>query len=300
MVRFLILGMFIIPQVVVTESIEKYLVEVVRLGRSDYKVEQEIIAKYEPEAFFDELSEFYSDSLVVIRQKAYYLTYRFAKIRNVNRSKVVKILLKGCFDGDGGIVGQNVGYLKRFNREDFDTEALNLLKSKLSNHRVSHYKDFVLLAGFLGVGKDILYQKFIDGHTSSQLKWSLSLALARMGNTENVSYCMDKIRNIPIKDNFIDYVVSDLIYTRQRDLLDVCIKILYNDEKLCHSLNPDISESVLCGYRVLEMLAPVIDGIPVTVDSYGLSNFTNYEDQLLQVRLWFTNHADYKIKNDEF
>lgn len=276
-----------------------YLNEVAKKGLSDYKKEQQIIAGYNSESLINEITPFYSDSVVLVRQKAYYLTYRNAIVRNENKSRVIHILLKGCFDGDNGVISQNIVYLKEFNRADFDTQTLDLLQAKLTHQRVAYYKEFVLLAGFLGIGKNILYQKFIDPDTNEKLKWYLSLALARMGNPENISYCMNKVKDLPINDNLVDYVVPDLVYTRQRESIDFCISILNGEEKFCHSLNPDISESIHCGYRIIEVLSPVIEGIPVLDESLNLTN-ADYEKHLAKVRQWFASNPNFTIKNSTY
>ncbi|HOG73177.1 MAG TPA: hypothetical protein PK839_10355 [Tenuifilaceae bacterium] len=276
-----------------------YLREFSRTGMADYKKEQEIVAGYTSENLTNEISPFYNDSVALVRQKAYYLTYKNAIVRNEGRGNAVNILLKGCFDNDNGVVYQNVSFLKEFNRADFDTQALDLLQAKLTSQRIAHYKEFVLLAGFLGTGKNILYQKFIDPGTNEKQKWYLSLALARMGNPENISYCMNKVRNLPINDNVVDYVVPDLVYIRQKESIDFCISILNGEEKLCHSLNPDVSESIHCGFRIMDILSPIIEGMPVLDESLNLSN-ADYEKHLAKVRQWFASNPNYIIKYSTF
>lgn len=280
-------------------EVTDYLREYSKKGLSDYSKEQKIVASYSSESLINEITPFYSDSAALVRQKAYYLTYRNAIVRNEGKTRVISVLLKGCFDKDNGVIAQNVGFLKEFNRADFDTQSLEILQTKLANQQVAHYKEFVLLAGFLGVGKNILYQKFIDPNTNQKLKWNLSLALARMGNSENISYCMNKVKNLPINDNVVDYVVPDLVYIRQKECIDFCISILNGEEKLCHSLNPDISESIHCGYRIIEVLSPIIEGIPVLNESSSLS-VADYEKHLVKVRHWFASNPNYTIKNSTF
>ena len=87
---------------------------------------------------------------------------------------------------------------------------------------------------------------------------------------------------------------------RQKESFDYCISILNSKERLCHSLNPDNSESILCGYRILEMLAPVVVNIPLTVDASGSLSSDDYESQLESVRQWFLNNREYQLKTSVY
>ncbi len=293
--------LFIISfQGVCQNDITHYLNEYGRTGVSDYKSEQDIIKNNNLENLIKNLAPFYGDTLVHVRQKAYYLTYKKAIGSDVNRVLAVNILLNGCNAKDGGIIGQNLEFLKNFHSEDFGEKSIQHINSKLLNHKIKHYKDFVLLAGFIGTGKDILYQKLLDTSVPNNAKWSISLALARMGNNEQINNCIDKIRKLPVNDNLLDYVIPDLIYMRQKEGIDYCINILNNDEKLCHSLNPDISESIICGYRILEMLAPIVVDIPVVIDATGFISANNYENMLSNIRKWFNDNPNYIIRKNVY
>lgn len=299
--RFVIVFILLVTSPkIYANDVANYLKEYGRTGVSNYSVEQEISKNNDFDGLLKKLNPFYSDTLTSVRQKAYYLTYKKALLSPGDRAAAAKVLLKGGRDNDGGIVGQNLGFLKSFNREDFDEESASMLALSLTNPRVQHYKDFVLLAGFIGVGKDILFQRILDQNVSAKTKWYLSLALARMGNSEQITYCMNKVKSLPINDNLVDYAIADLVYMRQKESIDYCISILNSNEKLCHSLNPDNSESILCGYRILEMLAPVVVNIPVTVDASGSLSSDNYESQLESVRQWFLNNPEYQLKTNVY
>jgi hypothetical protein len=281
-------------------EVTNYLQEYRKTGVSSYRQEQNIIGCNDLENLVNKLAPYYNDTFPAIRQKSYYLTYKKAVLSNANRRLAINILLKGCSDKDGAIMGQNLAYLKGFTLNDFDNESLQMVNLKLSNHRVAHYKDYVLLAGFLGTGKDILYQKFLDEHITPGTKWYISLALARMGNQEQITSCLAQVKKMLINDNLVDYVIPDLIYIRQRESINYCIEVLNNKEKLCHSLNPDISERINCGFRVIEMLAPVIENVPITRDDTGIVFTDSYDSLLDKVRQWFSDNPDYMLKKNTF
>ncbi len=292
--------LFIISfQGVCQNDITHYLNEYGRTGVSDYKLEQEIIKNNNLENLLKSLTPFYSDTLIQVRQKTYYLTYKRALI-DANKKLAVSTLLRGCNDKDGGLVGQNIEYLKNFHLEDYDEKSIQLINSKLLNHRIPHYKGFVLLAGFVNTGKDILFQKLLDDNVPSNIKWQISLSLARMGNTEQIAYCMRGFKAQKVNDSFVDNVMSNIIYMRQKEGIDYCITVLNSDEKLCRSLNPDLSESIICGYRVIEALTSVIVDIPASLDDSGFLKTNDYEKMLNDVRRWFEQNPNYQIRKNTF
>lgn len=281
-----------------SNDVADYLQKYRKTGESNYSIEQRIISNNDLSKLLDKLSPFYSDTLVRVRQKAYYLTYKRALLSNSDKKMAVNTLLNGCSDSDGGIVGQNIEFLKNFHAEDFDEKSIQIINSKLINHRIQHYKGFVEIAGFVNVGKDILYQKFLDNSVSSKLKWAVALALARMGNAEQIRYCLEMIKKQPVSDAFVDYILPDLIYMRQKETIDYCVKVLNSNESLCHSLNPDISESIICGYRVMEQLAPIVVDIPISLDSSGFINTNDFESLLNNTRKWFEQNPIYQIRKN--
>jgi len=78
------------------------------------------------------------------------------------------------------------------------------------------------------------------------------------------------------------------------------IQTLNNDAKNCMSADAEHETKIPCAYRVMEMLAPVIEGYPLTVDESGDIVTNDYEDALKKVREWFVAHPDYKIDKSRF
>ncbi len=265
---------------------------------ASYNAEQIIIHNNNLESLIEKLTPYYNDSVTPIRQKAYYLTFKKSMQADANKQLAVSTLLSGCIDNDGGLVGQNIEYLKNFQVENFNDQAVQYINSKLSNHRIPHYSGFVQLAGFVNTGKDILFQKLLDNSISQKLKWKIALALARMGDNDQIKYCMGKIKELPLNDAFVSSLIPDLIYMRQKESVDFCVSIIKSNEKLCNSLNPDISEKIICGYRVLEMLAPIIIEAPFIVDQSGFLQTSNPEKTLEEAKRWFETTPNYQIRKN--
>jgi hypothetical protein len=281
----------------ISNDVDNYFQKYKEKYVTDYNLEQSLVQSNSIETIIEKLGPYYRDSILQIRQKAYYLTYKRAMI-DANKKLAVLTLLQGCNDKDGGIIGQNLDYLKNFHLEDFDEKSVQFINSKLLNHRVQHYTGFVLLAGFVNTGKDMLFQKLLDSSIPPKAKWNISLALARIGNAEQIKFCMDVFKGQKVNDSFVDNIMPDIIYMRQKEGIDFCINVLNSNDKLCHSLNPDFSESIICGYRVIEALAPVVIDIPVIFDNSGFLKTSNYEKMLEDVRTWFKQNPNYQIRKN--
>jgi hypothetical protein len=301
--KYVTLTVFLIAHsfLVSAGDLERYMLEYSTANQSDFNREKEIIESTRMEKLIRGLDRFYTDSSGYIRQKAYYLTYKKGMHPETKSGiRAVHKLLEGCSDQDKGIAGQNISYLQQFSKNDFDDKAVEEIGKLVENRKTAHYKKLVLLAGFAGAGQETLYQKFLDKETPQEDKSYIAFALARMGGQEAISYCLKILRKRKASDAVVNYLVPLAIYTRQKEIIRFCEEIIFLDKKLCHSPNPDYSGKILCGYRVLELLAPVIEGFPIKVDEAGSISGISYEGALKIARQWLKNNPDYKLKTEFF
>ena len=279
------------------DEISDYMNSCKSSGKSDYKTEKYIIENYSYEKLTDKLAPYYSDSIVSVRQKAYYLTYKKGLISELQiQQRVVLKLILGCSDKNGGLVGNLLSYLQEFPSTSFGKEAKDEIYNLLIKKKIFHFKKLALLSGIAGAGKETMQKDFLNPDISNENKWILSLALARQGSLTHTNYCMEHVKSYPIKSEFISYIIPDLIYTRQRQAIDFCIDIIFSDKKNCYSPNPDKPEFILCAYRVMELLAPVIVDFPYQVDATGSLVTNDYEEALTVTRNWFTNNPTFQIR----
>jgi hypothetical protein len=277
-------------------EVEEYLRQYRQKQVGDYVREMEIISGYRLEQLLAELEAFYRDTLPPMRQKAYYLTYKKGVgMPSGQRTMAVTQLVKGLDDRDGGVIGLAIGYLQAFAPGDFDAGAQSVISAKLRYTGMPHYGDLALLAGYAGIGKEALSRLYIQPGLPMNRKWYVALALARMGHTEALEYCMKKIKSLPVNSEMISYALPDVIYMRQKEAMDYCVKLLGSDKNLCLSPNPDLPESILCAYRIMELLAPVIVDFPVQVDVSGTLDTDDYPRALQRVRAWFSKNSHYEI-----
>ena len=268
-------------------------------GAADYAVENSVLEGVSLRQCAAELQPYCADTLLAVRQKAYYLMYKKGMATTENRNDAVQLLLRGLSDANSGVVGQVVGYLQAFSIADFEQSDKELINSKLNNLQTPHFKEFVLLAGYLNTGKDVLFRHWLNSELSQKNRWSIELALARMGSPEHVRFCLNQASQVPINSSFVSYLLPDLIYTRQREAIDFCLSIIKRDSKDCTSSNPDTPAQILCGYRAMELLAPIIVDFPVRVDASG-SLSVGYDDALAKVRRWIDEGRDYEINRSVF
>jgi hypothetical protein len=105
---------------------------------------------------------------------------------------------------------------------------------------------------------------------------------------------------LPVNDEVVYQIYPDLVYTRQKEIVALLIGQLNSDVKNCESADAERPANIPCAYRVMEMLAPAIEGYPVKLDASGDIDAKDYTEALQKVRTWFKEHPDYKISKDKF
>jgi hypothetical protein len=156
----------------------------------------------------------------------------------------------------------------------------------------------ILLAGYLHLTELIgtLQQLTEDSTQDNRIRWNSCLVLARMGDELSLDFLLAIIQKRGINDRVVYNDFPSLIYTRQRKAFDYLIKELFSDEQKCHSPNPNSTREMVCGYRIMEMLAPVIKDFPLDITASGAINTKNYDSALGKARKWLKQHAeDYEI-----
>lgn len=251
------------------------------------------------------LTSYYTDSLPQVRLKSYYLAYKVAQ--NVADSSLkqeaVMVLVFMLKDTDSGNVGNLTSWLSEFKSEDFNLQAKDSMVSALKT--VNYYKaDIIKLVAFLGLQDQ---QQFIknnllnDVYRSNKDKWAAHLALARFGEESEIDFCLDMVKKQGVNDDVVYELIPDLIYTRQKKAIDYVIELLHNKATNCTSGNPEYGGPIMCGYRIMEYLAPVIKEFPLEKDASGDLKVKDYKKALKELREWFTVHqSDYEIISNTY
>ena len=243
------------------------------------------------------LQPYYTDTLPTIRAQAYYLTKQVGTNSQdaALRQSAVSQLITGLQDEASGNVGRVHGYLTTFRPADFTTSSRQTI-ANLLNQRPPHFSRLLRLVGSLGMTQQIATLHNLLPELSGRDRWAARLALARLGDQEAIATVLSRAKQFPVNDDVVYELLPDLIYTRQKEAIDYLVTIVQSDEKNCEPADPDASENILCGYRVLELLAPVIQDFPLTIDASGDLAVNDYPKALQQARRWLKEHIDYQIR----
>jgi hypothetical protein len=190
--------------------------------------------------------------------------------------------------------------LTHFKKTDFSPAALDSFGKYFRTG--SPYIDRVVkLAGFLGLHKlteDI--RPYAQPGNAVPIRWAALLAMARLGEPSAIADITRRVKKFPLNDNLVYDIFPDLIYTRRRELIAITVEVLEHDEKSCLSASPDKEVPIPCGYRIMEMLAPVIDGYPFHLAQSGDIRTEDYPEALQQVRQFFSTNKEYEIRTDQY
>ena len=242
------------------------------------------------------LSPYYSDTLSVIRAKAYYLAQQIGTHSQDKaiRQRAVNELTAGLQDEDNGNIGRVHSYLTAFGLADF-TLASRQVIANLPSQSPAHLSRLLKLVGTLNLTDQVPTLRNLLPGLSARDQWAAQLVLARLGDPEALATVLARVKQEPVSDDVVYELLPDLVYTRQKAALDYLVTIVQSDEKNCQSADPEAEQPILCGYRVLELLAPVIQDFPLTVDESGDLAVSDYPKALQQARRWLREHADYQV-----
>jgi hypothetical protein len=156
--------------------------------------------------------------------------------------------------------------------------------------------------GYLEIqtSKNDLYNLSQDASQSRKDRWAAMLALARMNDQQAIDDVLNRVKRMPVGDAVVYEVFPDLVYTRRPEAVSYLVEALNNDAKNCESANSDDTERIPCAYRVMEMLAPIIENYPLKQNASGDIETYDYPMALQTVREWFKINKAYKILRDTY
>jgi hypothetical protein len=250
-----------------------------------------------------DISVYLGDTTTAVRLKAYSVVQLVgdnSRDKSIRENAVVK-LVNGLKDKDSGVAGSAAEYLANFFRSDFNksaTDSVSALARRGSSHKAKLYK----LAGFIQINslQELLRGVVQNGDADRIDRWSALLALSRLGDAYAIEDVMRRARKLPVKDEVVYQIFPDLVYTRNKVAIDYLVEVLNSDTNKCASANAESTASIPCAYRVMEMLAPAIDGYPVKLHASGDIVSTDYAASLQEVRRFFAENKDYKINNERY
>lgn len=258
-----------------------------------------------PEVFMDQknakeviasASNYFGDTLAQVRARMYSLVGE-AGSRSQDktiRGLAVNQLVKATADYNN--LDLLLTQFNRFTSNDFSNNSKDSLIS-LFRQRPPYLDQLVRLVGSLQITSlsDELRTLSGPATTNQRIRWTALLALARMGDQEATQSVMKRVQRLPVNDDVVYEIFPDLVYTRQRSAIDYLIVELKSDEKKCFTADAEDETPITCAYRIMEMLAPVIDKYPLEQDASGDIKTKDYKKSLTTVRTWFEKNKEYRI-----
>ena len=246
------------------------------------------------------LKPYLHDTLQAVRAKAGQMVHSIGSGASATeiRKGAVDMLIGACSDKDPEDNDRILEYLQHYRKQDFTSIARDGIET-LVRTEPEYFDRILKLAGFLDL-RNLIHEirPWTEPGNPAQIRWAALLSLARMGDTYSITEVMRRVRRLPLNDDVVYRIFPDLCYTRQREAIDYVIEALHTNEKNCLSADAERGISIPCGYRIMEQLAPVIAGFPLTLENSGDLKTDNYPEALEKVRAWFMTNKTYTILND--
>jgi len=211
-----------------------------------------------------------------------------------NGFKDIPLLITQMSFSESDIVKTAIHQLKRHSITDFTEQDRLQIANRLKPDQY-HLQGVIELAGFLQL------RDSLDGmdpkHLSTEsLKNAHALALVRSGDQKLRETMLSNIMKMAVDDAYVHQVAPMLIYTRQRDCIDHILLQILSDQPSCSPSDPETNGQIVCGYRLMELVAPVLEDFPYSVSKSGSLQAENYREALRVVRQWIKTHqSSYRI-----
>lgn len=284
-----------------TEVLQTYFSEV---QAGSYEPVPQSILNEEAQAneLLTALVTYQSDSNAVIRTRAYNISKRIGQDHTeiAIRQAAINQQIKALDDKDAGIMVKAIHALTGFKNTDFTHNQQLRIINRL-NADMTHLAQYARLVGYMPNEAAIEPLRQVQFQTTDGWEsFNLNLALARSGDEQATAAVLNKIQNAQINDDFVYDIVPGLVYSRSMEVFKFLETIIFSDVANCNSANPDSNANILCGYRIMEYVAPAIENFPLPIDEYGELIVDDYEAALTTLRAWLLQSPDYQLVKDRY
>ncbi len=296
---FMLITILFLPLTLNAQNLPQFMEEV---REGSYAAVPESIWQQEKQELLQELLPYLQDTSQSVRLRAYGL----AKQVGLNsddpelRQEMVTRIIAGIADADRSISVRNTSGLKNFMRQDFTTASANQLLTYL-NTTTPNLEELLLLIGFVQPENAVASIRPLIGQLRGMDRMAAWLALSRLGEEDAIQYVMERVARQPVNDDLVYEIVPYLVYTRRQEAFQFLGRIIQSNEPTCLSADADSEENILCGYRVLEYIAPVMIDFPLPLDEFGELEIDDYEAGLDMVREWMAQQdGEYELVMERY
>lgn len=258
-----------------------------------------------PNALLNALAVYEQDTLAAIRSFVCDIHLQIAWYSKNDAAKTIAVekLCAALSDPASTVVTNAAQSLAEVAKIDFSEVAKKSIINSFERNVDRLDETQIKLVGYLEIEelRAPLQRIQRDREVEKDIRWASYLALSRMGDEYSINFILAQVQKIGENDDAVYNMYPDLIYTRQPKAFDYLITVLNNTKKNCSSPNPDNNVKIVCGYRVMEMLAPVIKDYPLKISASGGIDAKDYKNALETVRKWFEKRSsNYVILKENF
>lgn len=249
------------------------------------------------------LGKYVSDSLLAVRYEALSL-YSQTALRSKDKSLLKKSIryIIGNAILYNSINNQIVNLLKRYTKQEFESDELQLMKSLLEsqdNNIGNLAKVYAFAAG--PTAQNDLAALLAKPTLNKGDKKDIKLALVRSGNENYAQKMNETLKQQVLNDELIYSALPDVLYTKNKEMFAWLLNGIMSDNKKCSSANNDDPAPMICAYRLIEQLAPHILNFPVSINAKGEIESKDLNKSLTDVRAWITKNAtSFEINRDTY
>lgn len=249
------------------------------------------------------LGRYVSDTLLAVRYEALSL-YSQAALRSKDKALIKKSIryIIGNAILYNSINNQIVNLLKRYTKQEFESDELQLMKSLLEsqdNNIGNLAKVYAFAAG--PTAQNDLAALLAKPTLNKGDKKDIKLALVRSGNENYAQKMNETLKQQVLNDELIYSALPDVLYTKNKEMFAWLLNGIMSDNKKCSSANNDDPAPMICAYRLIEQLAPHILNFPVSINAKGEIESKDLSKSLADVRAWITKNAtSFEINRDTY
>ena len=274
-----------------------------KVSQGDHAVlPTEVVTNADQQTILSALDPYLNDSVQSVRVAAceiIHMVGSYASDENIRR-RAVDLLMRSYELKFPQLNDHILESLTQYAADDFTPLARDSIRS-LVRQRPMYLNRILMLAGFLNLRdlrtEIVAYTK--PGYTT-QVRWAAYLSLARMGQVSATVEILNRVQGLPLNDDVVYQVFPDLIYTRQPSIIAYVVASLQNPESNCLSADAERQVPISCGYRIMEQLAPVVEGFPFVLEENGDLDVADYHQALETVRHWFKTNETYTLLTNHY
>lgn len=240
------------------------------------------------------LGKYVSDTALAVRYEALNL-YSQAALKSKDKTLIKKSIryIVGNALFNGMINNQVVNLLKRYSRQEFESDELQLMRSLMEgqeNNIGNLAKVYAFAAG--PVSQNDLRALLARPGLGKGDRKDIKLALVRSGDEAYAQKMSETLKQQVVNDELIYSALPDVLYTKNKEMFAWLLNAVMSDAKKCSSANNDDPAPMICAYRLIEQLAPQIPDFPVKVNDKGEIDARDLNQALAEVRAWITKNKD--------